>query len=383
MNKEERLRALMIQRGEILPETDLHLQQTKKKEQSERSSAHKKQTAANKKKTAGSVRSGSNKKAVNAGKTKKTGGTQAKRRSPAVKSVSKNVSISTYRMRQQKRQQKQALIRLCLYAGALIILILVIVMFVRGCKDPGELREVGTDEISTVMSEEDDNSQGTDESDTGDIPQPSAQAEQTPATQDAVEVQATVSNNSGSVVDASAIVIPRWIQQSFIRVNEFSRPQIPMQKVEHIAIHWVGNAGSSASGNREYFDNLGNPQDPAYGNRKASAHFVVGLEGEIIQCMPLNEMAYAVRDLYNPKTISIEVCHKDWDGKFSEVTYNSVVKLSAWLMQQFGLEGEGAILRHHDCDGKDCPKYYVNNPDEWKKMQQDILNYKDWNPSIG
>ena len=41
-----------------------------------------------------------------------------------------------------------------------------------------------------------------------------------------------------------------------------------------------------------------------------SAHFLIGLEGEIIQCIPLNEKSSATNDR-NRDTISIEVCHPD------------------------------------------------------------------------
>lgn len=369
MNKEERLQALMRQRGELPPEKEMHEQSGKSGRQSGKPS-NRQRTAAGKRSTSSSGHTAARRPSVKPVKkqVKKT------RTGPAAKSVSKQgVSLSAYKQRQRIQQQKQAMMRLGLYAGALLILILVIAFLAKSCKDPGDLTEIGTDgepiSQSTEFQENQEEEQTTE-----------AEPQSTAAT---LSVNATPAPSQSTMVDASAIIIPNWITQDFIRVNEFSRPQIPLNKVEHIAIHWVANPESTASGNREYFDNLGNPEDPAYGQRKASAHFVVGLEGEIIQCMPLNEMAYAVRDVFNPKTISIEVCHWDWEGKFSDVTYNSVVKLSAWLMQQFGLEGEGAILRHHDCDQKDCPKYYVEHPDEWKKMQQDILNYKAWNPNIG
>lgn len=60
-----------------------------------------------------------------------------------------------------------------------------------------------------------------------------------------------------------------------------------------IAIHYVANPGSSAKANRDYFDSLDNPAVEGAG-RQASAHLIVGLDGEVVQCLPLNEMAYAV-----------------------------------------------------------------------------------------
>jgi len=372
MNKQERLQALMRQRGELPQEEEKREQPKKSTRQLGKPSNKQQRTSAGKRGASSSGHAAAKRPAAKPIKkqVKKT------RTGPAAKSVSKRgMSLAAYKERQRRQQQKQALMRLGLYAGALLVLVFIIVFLVKSCKGPDGLTEVGkTGEQQTQLLE----IQNPQEEQTKEEVQ-----EPEGSTADTINVNATPAPSQSAMVDASAIIIPNWITQDFIRVNEFSRPQIPLNKVEHIAIHWVANPESSARGNREYFDGLGNPEDPNnYGKTKASAHFVVGLEGEIIQCMPLSEMAYAVRDKFNPKTISIEVCHWDWEGKFSDVTYNSVVKLSAWLMQQFGLEGEGAILRHHDCDGKDCPKYYVEHPDEWKKMQQDILNYKEWNPNI-
>ena len=78
-----------------------------------------------------------------------------------------------------------------------------------------------------------------------------------------------------------------------------------------LVIHYVGNAGSTAMDNRNYFESLKDTRD-----RSASSHFVIGLDGEIVQCIPLSEVAYASRHR-NSDTISIECCHPDEDGKFN------------------------------------------------------------------
>ena len=209
--------------------------------------------------------------------------------------------------------------------------------------------------------------------------QPSAGGEPE-ETKAAVNASVKAVENNGSGVDISLITTPEWIDQMFLTPNPISRPQTPMKDIKYIAIHWVANPGTTAKANRDYFEQLGDPNDPAYG-LKASAQFVVGLEGEVIQCMPLDEMAYAVKDKYNPYTISIEVCHPDSEGKFSDITYASVIRLTAWLMQQFDL-GEDAILRHYDCTGKDCPKYYVVHEDAWLQLKQDVMDYYYAHPSI-
>ena len=57
---------------------------------------------------------------------------------------------------------------------------------------------------------------------------------------------------------------------------------------------------------------------------------MIGLEGEVIQCIPTSEMSYATNSR-NVDSISIECCHKDDTGVFEQETYDSVVKLAAWL----------------------------------------------------
>ena len=156
-----------------------------------------------------------------------------------------------------------------------------------------------------------------------------------------------------------------YIDVELLTPNEYSRPQIPIESVNYIAIHYTANPGATAIANRNYFENLANTHDT-----KVSSHFVVGLDGEVVQCIPTSEMSYATNSR-NVDTISIECCHPDETGKFNDSTYDSVVKLTAWLCVQFGLTSEN-VIRHYDVTGKDCPKYYVENPDAWIQMKSDI-----------
>ncbi len=174
-------------------------------------------------------------------------------------------------------------------------------------------------------------------------------------------------------------VIPTWIDQQLIEKNEFSRPGDPLKKIKDIAIHWVGNAGTTAQNNRNYFANLADPAANPNGT-KASSHFVVGLDGEIIQCIPIDEKSYCTNER-NIDTISIEVCHPDWEGKFNDATYQSLIKLTAWLVEQFDLTWED-IIRHYDVTGKECPKYYVKNEGAWEQLKLDVKQYIEANPNI-
>lgn len=97
---------------------------------------------------------------------------------------------------------------------------------------------------------------------------------------------------SENTVDLKAVEVPEWVQQDFLRKNIFSRPDVTRRQVKNIVIHYVGNPGTSAKSTRNYFDSLAD-QDPEKEGTSSSSHFVVGLDGEVIQCIPLDEIAYA------------------------------------------------------------------------------------------
>ena len=167
-------------------------------------------------------------------------------------------------------------------------------------------------------------------------------------------------------VDLKAVEVPDYVEQDFIRKNIFSRPDVGRQKVDKIVIHYVANPGSTAKNNRDYFDSLAD-QDPQKSGSSASSHFVVGLEGEVIQCIPVSEIAYANAPLNNT-TVAIEVCHPDDSGKFNDATYESLVDLTA---RQLKLTPKD-VIRHYDVNGKLCPKYYVENEDAWEQFLKDV-----------
>ena len=170
-------------------------------------------------------------------------------------------------------------------------------------------------------------------------------------------------------IDLKAVEVPEWVKQEFIRKNIFSRPDVSRKRINNIVIHYVANPGSSAKNNRDYFDSLAD-QDQQKSGTSTSSHFVVGLEGEVIQCIPITEIAYGNAPR-NEDTISIEVCHPDETGRFNDVTYESVVNLTAWLCKELKL-GSKDVVRHYDINGKLCPKYYVEHEDAWVQFRKDV-----------
>lgn len=157
--------------------------------------------------------------------------------------------------------------------------------------------------------------------------------------------------------------LPSWVDKQILPESADSRRGIKLEEINAIVIHYVGNPGTTAQQNRDFFGNDGTA---------VNSHFLVGLDGEIIQCIPLDEKSSATSDR-NRDTISIEVCHPDETGKFNDITYDSLVKLTAWLCDTCGFKKtEKCVIRHYDATGKLCPLYYVENEDAWTQLLDDI-----------
>ena len=163
------------------------------------------------------------------------------------------------------------------------------------------------------------------------------------------------------VFELAATAAPDWVDQQIINVDGDSRRGVMLEGVRNIVIHYVANPGSTAQQNRDYY---------ASRSSDVSSHFVIGLKGEIIQCIPLHEKSSASNHR-NKDTISIEVCHPDESGKFTDASYQSLVKLIAWLLDICDLDSDD-VIRHYDITGKQCPLYFVTHEDAWKQFKRDV-----------
>lgn len=157
------------------------------------------------------------------------------------------------------------------------------------------------------------------------------------------------------------------IDVQLLTVNDYSRPGIALEQVNAVVVHYTANPGSSAQANRDYFENLQYTQ-----TTMASSHFIVGLDREIVQCVPTAEIAYASNDR-NWDTVSIETCHPDESGQYTDATYESLVHLTAWLCKKFDLTSD-QVIRHYDVTGKICPKYFVEDESAWEQFKADVGN---------
>ena len=163
------------------------------------------------------------------------------------------------------------------------------------------------------------------------------------------------------VFELAATSAPDWVDQQIIKVDGDSRRGVMLEGVRNIVIHYVGNPGATAQQNRDYY---------ASRSSDVSSHFVIGLKGEVIQCIPLHEKSSASNHR-NKDTISIEVCHPDVSGKFTDASYQSLVKLTAWLLDVCNLDSDD-VIRHYDITGKQCPLYFVTHEDKWEQFRQEI-----------
>ena len=170
---------------------------------------------------------------------------------------------------------------------------------------------------------------------------------------------------AGSAVQAEINGLD-WIEQSLLSINPYSRPGIALEAVNGIVIHNIGNPGTTAEQNRNYFENLSITHET-----HASSNFIICIDGSIIQCVPVDEVAYA-SNTRNDDTLSIEVCHPDDTGAFTEESYAAAVKLTAWLCARYDLKADD-VLRHFDVYGKECPRYFVDNEDAWKTFKADVM----------
>ena len=167
------------------------------------------------------------------------------------------------------------------------------------------------------------------------------------------------------------------IQEMFLTPNKYSRPQIPLKEVKKIAVHYVGNPNTSALANRNYFENC------KEGGRYVSSHYIVGLKGEIIQCIPTDEWSYCTNQA-NGYSISIECCHPKSDGIFNDSTYVSLCELCAMLLKKFNLTTND-LIRHYQITGKQCPIHWCPTKYQseavatarWNRFKQDVQTVMD------
>lgn len=169
------------------------------------------------------------------------------------------------------------------------------------------------------------------------------------------------------------------ITDALLTISNYNRPgTVRKDPTTAVACHYVGNPGTTAINNRNYFEHLSveGPKKEAQGQKatKASCHYMIGLDGEILRLIPEEETSWCTNEA-NSYTISIEACHPDSTGKFTDATYQSYVELCADLCVRWGLNPLAkGLIRHYDVTQKKCPLYFVDHPEAWEQFKQDVAN---------
>lgn len=179
------------------------------------------------------------------------------------------------------------------------------------------------------------------------------------------------------------------IIQALLTPNKFSRPQKPLSQIKAIVVHWVANPNSTAMNNRDYFESKKNL--PSTSEEYGSAHEIIDLNGDVVICLPSNELAYHVGSATytqeaikkfgtapNYCTYGIECTHVDWNGVMTNETYNTLVERCVDLCKKFNLNPLTDIWLHKEVVGwKDCHRFFVNNPDKWTAFKNKVKSVYD------
>jgi N-acetylmuramoyl-L-alanine amidase len=168
--------------------------------------------------------------------------------------------------------------------------------------------------------------------------------------------------------------------ENMLLTSAKARSRLPLKECKSITIHWIGPYPKhTPQGVRRWWE-IGNDGTGV----QASAHFIVK-DSEVLQCLPLNEVAWHIGDgrngVGNNTAIGIEVIPMNSEGEFSEESIQSVKELLKILPNV-------EIKRHFDWVGKDCPRFYTDvhnlvgvdnrytNPaggtDRWKELLERI-----------
>ena len=159
------------------------------------------------------------------------------------------------------------------------------------------------------------------------------------------------------------------VTQKLLTVNDFTRPGTELKNVEKIVIHYTGREpGTTAIAQRDRYEAKKDTHSET--DARESMHFIVGPEGEIVQCIPITEAAYASKG-DNGRALSVEFCNVTADGEMTSDTYVSLVKLVAYLCDEFNLS-ENNLERHSDITGAACPRYFATNQDSWEQFREDV-----------
>lgn len=179
------------------------------------------------------------------------------------------------------------------------------------------------------------------------------------------------------------------IIKAYLPINRKVRPGIKRPETRFLVVHYTGGIGHNAWIVRNWFKTIAQSGDKY---PSASSNYIIDLKGDILEVVPKEEVSWHGggrrytefakkylkdnRGFVNPNlfTIGIEICHPDATGKFTKESIDSLKDLLVYLLIIYDDIG---IIRHHDITGKLCPLYYVQYPEEWEQLLEEVYEYRD------
>lgn len=179
------------------------------------------------------------------------------------------------------------------------------------------------------------------------------------------------------------------IYKKHLTVNPFSRCGVHLPYAPKMGVvHWVAKPAQKAVDVIQFWENrkLGQTDHGA-------THCIVDLDGAIYTAIPLNEKAYHVGSKQNytqyihkklgpfgplwpnDMTLGVEFTHIDWEGRFSDKTFDSGVELFAYLCNIYTWDPFEDITTHHGVVGwKECPLWFTKHPEDFDGFRTKIKN---------
>jgi N-acetylmuramoyl-L-alanine amidase len=168
-------------------------------------------------------------------------------------------------------------------------------------------------------------------------------------------------------------------------LGHMNRPGTKLREKKAIIIHWTAGPNQTPDGTIAWFKT---------GQVYGSAQYVIGTKGEVVRCIPDDEVAYhcgssqidplskkvytdwgrtvigsnycSEKSSPNNATIGFELIPLDMNGTLSDETILAAIELTKEIAKRDGYKFVG---RHYDVVGwKNCPKNFVDNYSAWKKF---------------
>lgn len=138
----------------------------------------------------------------------------------------------------------------------------------------------------------------------------------------------------------------RFVQARFYRKFTPTASQ-PQRKITHIVIHITDGPQRTALGVASYFQN---PHDARGNPVSASAHYVIGQQGEVVQCVRDRDVAFHAHAASN-YSIGIEHCANTRGMGHTPVQYASSAALVRWLCDRYSVPIDRVhVLGHAEAD---------------------------------